>query len=144
MLRIALSASATLLAAVVFPRPSLPAAEPDLDAGRQAYAKCVACHSPERNRTGPRHCGLIGRVSGTLRGYDYSEAMRDAAILWTPETLDRFLAEPLAMLPGTTMGFAGVNDEKERRNLVAWLATLDDKSAFCNALAQDQPGATVR
>lgn len=101
-------------------------------AGEQVYARCLACHSPDRNRTGPKHCGLFGRVSGTAPGYDaYSEAMRDAAITWNAETLDRFLAAPLTAVPGTTMGFAGVPDETERADLIAYLATLVPGSEAC-------------
>src|SRR5690606_5254024 len=76
----ALAGAAILVACVVsFAAP--PAGDPA--AGEQVYARCLACHSPDRNRTGPKHCGLFGRVSGTAPGYDgYSEAMRDAAITW--------------------------------------------------------------
>jgi cytochrome c len=104
----------------------------DAAAGKLEYARCIGCHSPDRNRTGPRHCGLIGRTSGTLPGYDYSEAMRTAAIPWTSETLDQFLAAPMTVVPGTTMGFAGVADERERRDLVAYLASLTPSAEECS------------
>ena len=104
----------------------------DAAAGRRSYAKCTGCHSPDRNRTGPRHCGLFGRISGTLPGYDYSEAMRKAAILWDAGTLDRFLAAPMTVVPGTTMGFAGVADARERRNLVAYLGSLTASAEECS------------
>jgi cytochrome c len=57
--------------------------------------------------------------------------MRNAAITWDADTLNRFLAAPLPMLPGTSMGFAGIADDAERRNLIAWLATLDPSSELC-------------
>lgn len=126
-------AVAILAATVSFPL-SLPVAAttpPDLTAGEASYTKCVGCHSPAYNRTGPLHCGLLGRKSGTVRGYDYSPAMRAAGLTWDSDTLERFLAAPLAMLPGTTMGFAGIFDDEERRNLVAWLATLNRSSELC-------------
>jgi cytochrome c len=125
-----------LLAATAFPLLSLSAdcvaTRPDPDAGEQVYARCLACHSPDRNRTGPMHCGLFGRVSGTASGSDYSDAMRAAAIIWNSDTLDRFLEAPLAMVPGTSMGFAGIADRDERRKLIAWLATLTASSPLCN------------
>ncbi len=127
----ALAGAAILVACVVsFAAP--PAGDPA--AGEQVYARCLACHSPDRNRTGPKHCGLFGRVSGTAPGYDgYSEAMRDAAITWNAKTLDRFLAAPLSAVPGTSMGFAGVPDEEERADLIAYLATLVPGSEACPA-----------
>jgi cytochrome c len=103
----------------------------DAAAGKLVYARCMACHSPDRHRTGPRHCELIGRVSGTAKGYDYSEAMRNAAILWDADALDRFLASPMTVVPGTTMGFAGVADARERRDLVAYLAELTASADEC-------------
>lgn len=105
----------------------------DATAGKLVYSRCLGCHSPQRNRTGPRHCELLGRVSGTADGYDYSDAMRDAAIVWDTDTLDRFLASPLIFVPGTTMGFAGVADARERRDLVAYLAGLTASAEECRA-----------
>lgn len=124
---------------------SLPVAAtppPDLQAGRQAYAKCMGCHSPAYNRTGPLHCGLLGRESASVEAYDYSEAMRDADVTWDRDTLDSFLAAPLAMLPGTSMGFAGISDASERRNLIAWLATLDASSELCRGIMSNPKGRT--
>jgi len=100
-------------------------------AGEQVYARCIGCHSPGRNRTGPLHCGLFGRESGTAPGYDYSIAMQAAKISWNAETLDQFLLSPTTAVPGTTMGFAGISNAKERRDLIAWLATLTEDSPLC-------------
>jgi cytochrome c len=126
-------ATAAALAATALPQLSLPAMDGVADpaAGQQVYAKCMACHSPERNRTGPLHCGLLGREAGSVKGYAYSDAMRDSRITWTRDSLDRFLSAPLKVLPGTTMGFAGIVSAEERRDLIAWLATLDAGSALC-------------
>lgn len=112
----------------------------DLAAGERSYFKCMGCHSPERNRTGPLHCGVVGRAAGAVAGYDYSVAMRESGIVWTTENLDRFLQDPLATVPGSTMGFAGIADAAERHNLVAWLATLDSSSPLCADVPDDQPG----
>ena len=94
----------------------------DTRAGEAIYARCLACHALAHDRTGPRHCGIIGRRAGSVAGFDYSEAMRRTAIVWNAATLDRFLANPLAAVPGTTMGYAGVPDAKERADLIAYLA----------------------
>ena len=72
-------------------------------------------------RTGPRHCGVFGRKAGTVAGFDYSEAMRRSGIVWNATTLDRFLAGPMVAMPGTTMGYAGVEDARERADLIAYL-----------------------
>ena len=90
--------------------------------GALIYERCGACHAIERNRTGPQHCGLFGRRAGTAPGYqDYSAAMRSAGFIWNANTLDRFLRDPAAMVPGTTMGYAGIADARERADLIAWL-----------------------
>ena len=119
-----------LAAAALVPAAPL-AAGTDGAADETLYARCIGCHSPERNRTGPRHCGLFGRVSGTVQDYEYSRPMRAAGIVWDAQTLDRFLEAPLEVVPGTTMGFAGIADAGERRRLIAWLATLDGDSPLC-------------
>lgn len=117
-------------------RPAPPAG--DAAAGERAYARCIGCHSPEWHRAGPRHCGLLGRVSGTASGYDYSEAMRQAAIPWDAASLDRFLAAPMTVVPGTSMGFAGIADAAERRDLIAWLATLVVPSKHCPGAQEEE------
>lgn len=87
------------------------------------------------------HCGLFGRVSAGVESYDYSEAMRDAGLVWDVETLDRFLAAPLKVVPGTSMGFAGIPDDEERRNLIAWLATLNASSDQCRDVLSNRIGS---
>ncbi|GAB3471741.1 hypothetical protein GCM10027321_43960 [Massilia terrae] len=89
--------------------------------GEQVYERCQACHSLETDRTGPRHCGLFGRRAGSVPGFAYSDAMKHADIVWTARTLDRFLANPAKMVPGTTMTYAGVTDAGERKALIAYL-----------------------
>lgn len=91
--------------------------------GAAIYERCQACHSLERNRTGPRHCGLLGRSAGSVATFRrYSAALRDSGIVWDAESLDRFLAAPLEAVPGTRMGYAGVKDPQERADLIAFLA----------------------
>ena len=89
--------------------------------GRQIYERCQGCHSIDRDRAGPRHRGLFGRRAGTVPGFEYSDAMRRSGIVWTAATLDRFLAAPTKAVPGTSMGFDGVKDPRERADLIAYL-----------------------
>lgn len=94
----------------------------DARAGEAIYSRCLACHALAYDRTGPRHCGLLGRRAGSVKGYAYSDAMKRSKIVWNERTLDVFLANPMAAVPGTTMGYAGVTDAKERADLIAYLA----------------------
>ena len=94
----------------------------DPQAGEQLYGRCLGCHALEYNRTGPKHCGLIGRRAGSVPGYDYSPAMKRSKLVWDERALDRFLADPLKAVPGTTMTYAGIPDAKERADLIAYLS----------------------
>ncbi len=120
---------ACLAAAVLLALPAAPAADPlttltsgDAQRGQAIYERCQACHSLARNRSGPKHCGLLGRKAGSLPGFSYSRALRESGIVWTAASLDRFLANPFKAVPGTRMGYAGVKDPQERADLIAFLA----------------------
>ncbi|MDD5324023.1 MAG: c-type cytochrome [Polaromonas sp.] len=96
-------------------------AAPDAARGEQLYARCAACHALTYDRVGPRHCGLLGRRAGSVPGFDYSPAMKKSGIVWTEKALDRFLTNPLAMVPGTAMTYAGVPEARDRADLIAYL-----------------------
>jgi len=113
-LRAALAACLALAPAL-----ALPAGDPAR--GEAVYARCFACHSLDADRTGPRHCGLLGRRAGSVPGFDYSPAMRASGIVWNAKSLDRFLADPVGTVPGTSMGYAGIKDARERADLIAYL-----------------------
>ena len=118
-----------LFATALFASSAAWAADGDPARGEAVYQRCLACHSLEHNRVGPRHCGLFGRRAGSLPGYAYSAAMKKYGVTWNEETLDHFLQNPLQAVPGTKMGYAGVNDPQERADLIAYLkqATADPK-----------------
>lgn len=100
--------------------------------GEQVYARCAACHAIEANRTGPQHCGLFGRRAGTAPGYDsYSKAMRASNTVWDEKSLDVFLKDPMKAVPGTAMGYAGVKDDGERADLIAWLKQASRPGEAC-------------
>ena len=103
------------------------AADGDPAHGTRIYQRCLACHSLEHNRSGPRHCGLFGRPAASLPDFDYSRAMKATGFTWDEATLDRFLENPLKAVPGTKMAYAGVKNPQERADLIAYLkkATLD-------------------
>jgi cytochrome c len=99
--------------------------------GEAIYQRCLACHSLEHNRVGPRHCGLFGRKAGTLKGYQYSAAMKKYGVTWNEKTLDHFLENPMKVVPGTKMGYAGVKDAQERADLIAYLAKATRDPKIC-------------
>lgn len=123
MQRFALAAALALAAGT--------AAGADAARGEQLYARCAACHALAYDRVGPRHCGLLGRRAGSVPGFDYSAAMKKSGIVWTANALDRFLAAPLEVVPGTTMTYAGVADPKERADLIAYLRKGTATSPEC-------------
>ena len=103
-----------------------------LKRGEDVYARCAACHAIEANRTGPQHCGLFGRHAGTAPGFDgYSKAMRASGIVWDEHSLNVFLQDPIKAVPGTAMGYAGVKDDKERSELIAWLREATRPGKTC-------------
>ncbi len=118
-------------AAVLSDRGAHASAVGDADRGAKIYERCIACHSLARNRTGPKHCGMIGRVAGTQKGYRYSKAMRAWGKVWTPESLDEFLENPRRTVPRTRMGYAGVKDAGERANLIAYLIRENGPGGSC-------------
>ena len=86
----------------------------------------------EGHRTGPQHCGLWGRRAGTAAGYTaYSTAMQRSGIVWDEHSLDVFLKDPLTTVPGTAMGYAGVKDDTERADLIAWLKVATQPGKAC-------------
>lgn len=92
-----------------------------IKAGEAIYARCLACHALAYDRTGPRHCGLFGRKAGSVPDFDYSPAMKQSKIVWDEKTLSHFLANPTRAVPGTSMGYAGVPDPRERADLIVYL-----------------------
>jgi cytochrome c len=95
----------------------------DPAAGQKVFVKCQACHSLEAgtNKVGPSLHGLIGRHSASIDSFSYSPAMKSANVTWDPATLDKYLTNPRAMVPGTKMLFPGLPKPEDRANLIAYL-----------------------
>jgi cytochrome c len=98
----------------------------DVEAGKQTFKKCALCHTnePGKNKVGPSLFGIVGRKSASLTNYNYSDAMKNFNHVWDPKTLDTYLTDPRAVVPGTKMIFPGIKDNTERKNLIAYLETL--------------------
>lgn len=92
--------------------------------GQVLYAAhCMACHSLDENRVGPRHRDVLNRRAGSVAGFDYSPALRNSRLLWTPERLLAWLKDPEALIPGQAMDFH-LEQERDREDVVAYLASL--------------------
>jgi cytochrome c len=96
----------------------------DVGAGEQSFKKCLPCHSvgeDAKNKVGPVLNGLDGRHSGSVEGYNYSEANKNSGITWNEETFKDYIKDPRAKIQGTKMVFAGIKNEKEVDSLWAYL-----------------------
>lgn len=94
------------------------------DAGATAFKKCVSCHDvgpTAKNKVGPMLNGLDGRKSGSVAGYNYSEANKAANITWSEESFLDYIKDPKAKVPNTKMVFAGIKNESEAKSLWAYL-----------------------
>ena len=94
------------------------------DAGEVIFKRyCAICHTvdPGKNKIGPSLFGVVGRKSGSAPGYSYSDANKKSGITWTEEELDKYLADPRGVVPGTKMLFAGLKSEADRKAVIAFL-----------------------
>ena len=96
------------------------AAAADAAHGAQVYKTCALCHAFERNGAGPKHAGLFGRTAGTVADYRYSPALQKSGIVWDDATLDKWLADPQALVPGTKM-FFNVDSAQDRADVIEYL-----------------------
>lgn len=114
---------AAALVLIAFPA----AAEPDPAAGERLFkAQCGACHTIEagKHRVGPSLAGIFGRKAGEIEGFRYSPANKNSGLIWDAVTLDPYLANPRAIIPGTTMTYAGLRNPAQRADMIAYLQTL--------------------
>jgi cytochrome c len=105
------------------------AADGNAENGADVFRKCRACHEIGANAKnkaggGPQLNGIIGRKASSVEGFPYSDASHKAAaggLVWTEETLSKYLYDPRAFMPGTKMSFPGLRDEQDRKDLIAYL-----------------------
>ena len=97
---------------------------PDLTRGQRLFKKCIHCHTLNRkgrHRIGPNLHGLFGRRAGSIAGFDFSKAWRNANFVWTEKTLDTYLRSPRRTIPNNLMQFDGLNRAADRAALIAYL-----------------------
>jgi cytochrome c len=100
----------------------------DVAAGETSFRKCAPCHSigPDAaNKVGPELNGLDGRKSGSVDGFNYSDANKNSGITWDEAVFKEYIKDPRAKVPGTKMVFAGIKSEKEVGDLWSYLAQFD-------------------
>lgn len=95
--------------------------------GKTVFARCAICHSAgkgEPNRIGPNLFGVVGRKAGSKADYNYSSAMKGFGKVWTAQLLDVYLTHPQATVQGTKMSFAGISNNGQRADVIAYLQSL--------------------
>jgi cytochrome c len=99
----------------------------DVAAGQRVFNQCRACHTIDaggRNGVGPNLHGVVGRQAGSVQGFRYSANMTElgqGGLTWTAENLDRYLTNPKDLVPRGSMAFAGLRQEQQRKDLIAYL-----------------------
>ena len=97
--------------------------------GEQAAKKCAACHDFTKggpNKVGPNLFGIVGDKKGEGRGFNFSAAMKAKGGTWSIDDLSQFIDNPKGFVPGTAMGFAGIQKGSERADVIAYLNSLSD------------------
>jgi cytochrome c len=113
-----------MVAAVVYGGSVATTLAQDLAAGATSFKKCAPCHDvgeTAKNKVGPLLNGLDNRKSGSIAGYNYSDANKNSGIVWSEATFLDYIKDPKAKIPGTKMVFAGIRNENEAKNLWAHL-----------------------
>ncbi len=115
-----------------------------ISAGERSFVKCQACHMVGENvqrRIGPPLNGVVGRAAGASEDFKYSPGMQSVAadgFVWTVENLDAYLTAPRNVVPGTTMGFAGIPQPDERKALIAYLASFEADGDRVDDVEEDE------
>ena len=110
-----------MLVVLLLPRAGIAA---DINAGQAVFKRCRLCHAVEAGKpspVGPNLHGLFGRAAGTADNFAYSEAMKASGVVWSDDTLAKYLRDPRAFIPGNRMAFPGIKDDREITDLLAYL-----------------------
>lgn len=120
----ALVLAAAVVAATAGPSGAIAQNAPASRRGELLFIQCKACHSvtsePE-GKIGPPLAGIVGRKAAAVPGFNYSKALAASGLTWDEATLDRWIAQPSALVPGTAMVFAGIAKPEDRQQLIEYL-----------------------
>lgn len=107
-------------------KPVAAASGGDAENGAKLFAQCKICHAvePGKNGLGPSLHGVVGRKAAALAGFNYSPAMKASGLTWSDAELNDYLRAPMKAVPGTKMAFAGIANDKNRADVIAYLDTL--------------------
>lgn len=108
---------------------TLPAAyqHADLDNGQAKFALCKSCHTVVQggsNMTGPNLWGIFGRKAGSAPGFAYSDGLKATGIVWDADKIDQWITNPRKLVPSTKMTYAGMENPKDRIDVIAYLKTV--------------------
>jgi len=95
-------------------------AAPSAAHGEELYQGCQDCHSLDANDVGPKHRGVFGRKAGSVPDYNYSPALKNSGITWNEDTLDKWLADPQKLIPGSKM-FFHLDGARDRADMIEYL-----------------------
>ena len=135
-----------VLVALLQAGPAMASEIGDVERGRQLFSQCSTCHmvGPDaKNQIGPHLNGVFGRGAGALEGFRYSRSMERAGadgLTWTLETLDPYLENPRILISGTRMSFRGIDDPRDRADILAYLRTF---SASPSNIPEAEPTAVA-
>ena len=110
-------------ASAVAASPSAPDAQL-VEAGRQLFIRCMACHARSaaaRPGTGPHLEGVVGRQAASVAGFNYTATLKGQSFVWTRQRLDQWLRKPQEHFPGMCLPFAGFARKADRQALIAYL-----------------------
>ena len=98
-------------------------AQGDAAEGETVFNKCKACHAVDQpqNKVGPHLVGVFGREAGSVEDFRYSDPLQESGITWNEETIAEYVADPRGYIPGNRMAFAGLQNETEIADLIAYL-----------------------
>jgi cytochrome c len=121
--RIKLATIVALVPMLVMAHSQVSLAAGDPVRGEQIYEGCTDCHALDENSVGPKHRNVFGSKAGAVSDYHYSAALKSSGIVWSEDTLDKWLTDSQALVPGNKMFFR-VPDAQARADIIAYLKTL--------------------
>jgi cytochrome c len=142
-MRMLLTAAALVAAGVCGPAGAITLEEAKIIAGEALFHKtCRRCHSPDaaHDSYGPPLVGVIGRQAGTYPGYEYSPALRNSGIVWTPAALRAWMEDNKGFMPGTKMRHVGISDPEVQDFILSYIAFISSPAQIELEDAPDDAG----